>query len=113
MPIYWHIALRVYSPCANILTLRVSSVNCEFLCFETVSGYIFLVNIHNLSVALLNNCVLLVMVACRSLSEGYHKHEQSGPGLLLVSGLGLALGQSSFAFTNFKKGFNSSLKLYS
>ena len=32
-PIYWHIVLRVYSPCANILVLHMLSVN-ELPCLK-------------------------------------------------------------------------------
>ena len=49
--------------------------------------------------------------ACHSaeVSENINLHGlQSGPRLLLVSGLGFALGQS-LALPNFKKGFSSSL----
>ena len=52
-------------------------------------------------------------VACQSLGGGQQKHKaglQSGPGLLLVSGLGFGLEHSSFA--SIILGF-SSLLIYS
>ena len=55
-------------------------------------------------------CVLTLRWHGRHSAEVNEKHKpglQSRPGLLLVSGLGLALG--NLALPNFKKGFSRSL----